>query len=61
VGDDALDAAVADAATKPVYSRVLSKLQERQRQIVKQMNRIDRRLERLDPKINKVSQAVASA
>ena len=61
VGDDALDAAVADAATKPVYSRVLSKLQERQRQIVKQMSRIDRRLERLDPKINKVSQAVASA
>ena len=61
VGDDALDAAVADAATKPVYSRALDKLKERQNQINRQVNRIDRRLERLDPRITKVNQAVAAA
>ena len=61
VGDDALDAAVADAATKPVYSRVLAKLRERQAQITRQTNKIERRLERLNPKISKTAEAVEAA
>ena len=61
VGDDALDAAVADAATKPVYSRALAKLKERQAQIARQTSKLDSRLERLEPRLAKVSQAVDAA
>ena len=61
VGDDALDAAVADAATKPVYSRALAKLKERQAQIARQTTKLDSRLERLEPRLAKVSQAVDAA
>ena len=61
VPEDALNAAVADAASKPVYSRALDKLRERQRIIARQTNRIDRRLERLDPRITKLDEAVIAA
>tara|TARA_R100001594_G_scaffold38894_1_gene70355 strand:+ start:2514 stop:6707 length:4194 start_codon:yes stop_codon:yes gene_type:complete len=61
VADDALDAAVADAATKPVYSRALDKLRERQRMLARQTNRVERRLDRLDPRISKLDEAVGAA
>jgi len=61
VGEDALDMSVLEASLKPVYSRTLSMLKERSRNISRQMNETERRLDRLNPKIEIVTGHVEAA
>ena len=61
VGEDALDMTVLEASLKPVYSRTLSMLKERSANITRELNKTDRRLERLNPKIEQVTGYVEAA
>ena len=61
INDDALDATVIEARSKPVYSRVLERLKERQRNLARESNKIERRLERLNPRVDRLHEAVVAA
>ena len=61
VNEDALNATVYEARSKPVYSRVLERLKERQRNLIREGNRIDRRIERLNPRVDRLNEAVVAA
>jgi len=61
VNEDALNATVIEARSKPVYSRALERLKERQRNLAREANKIDRRLERLNPRVDRLNEAVVAA
>ena len=61
IPDDALDATVAKAATRPIKSDDLIRLKDRQAQIARRLSKLENRLERMDPKIARVSDAVEEA